>query len=236
MPAIDPIEEQALAALDLARERCRPLEPDQFEGASAWVSAAHQEEVIEPILAAVGIVIEFRGDTIVGGTVARTRWGWRAAKGGPLKLEQGWRSETDEVDVLLDAKEFGATGASQAALTTARKAYTRHLLGLRQKQDSETGLGKAMDSARAAAFAAAGEALRAYCKRFGVTTNRAIRAFTGIDPGPGTEATIGMLTAPAVALLWWKLECNLPHESAKFDPGESPKIEDDLPVAMGGQA
>lgn len=236
MPTIDKDEAEALAALDLARERCKPIEPDEWDGdGGSWVSAQKQDDVSAPILAELGIVIEFRGSKLVGGVGISTTWGWRVSKAGPMDLSADWRSDSTTIEVLVD-RDRGAIPASSGAVTSARKAYVRQLLGLRTAEDHERGLAKAMDGARAAAFGAVKDALRAYCRRYRTTQDHAVRAFTGFDPGPGVEATVAMLSAPAVATLWYRLECALPHESERHDPGASPTMDDDLPEEMGGAA
>lgn len=221
-------EQLARLALAAARREAKPIEPDRWDRDGedrGRVSFARFEEAAQELLDRHEIDVEQCGG-VIAGNVYRTIWSWSWGE---------YTSRPRRIDIPLEVERGKALAAASAAVSTGWRIYVRWLLRLRTAEDLETGLSKAMDSARTAAYEAVREALDAYCKRNKCSMDRAIRAFTGIDPGSGVEATVAMLNSQAIAMVWWKLECNLPHESVGFDPGASPRLDDDLPPAMGGQ-
>ena len=229
---IDEQERNALAAIDLVREAVKPIAPDQWDGGGAetrgWVSAQRQDEVVAPLLAEHGLAIELVGTKLVNGTGLSTVWRWR---------HEGWRSETTTIETLIDIRgDLGATAATKAAVTSARRTYLEQLLGLRQAEDLEADLAREMDKARGVAFHACKRALRAYCSRYKQSEDNVIRLLTGYDPGYGVEATLEQLQAPMIASLWSRLLCHIPESSVSYDFGKSPKMADQLPDELGGGA
>jgi len=228
---IDQDESNALAALDLAREELKPIAPDQWDGAGAetrsWVSVLRLEEALAPVLAKVGIVIELVGTKLVGGVGISSTWRWRY---------EGWRSEPTTIEAQIEQRgDLGATAATKAAVTSSRRIYVEQLLGIRQLEDHEGDLCREMDRGRGVALMATKRALRAYCQRYKVNEDRAIRLFLGVDPGPGVEATVEQLPAPMIATLWYRLLCQVPEASVAYDFAAPGRFGgDDLPPELGG--
>jgi len=228
---IDEEERAALVALDLVRESMKPIAPDQSAGAGSetrsWVSVLALDDVVAPLLAKVGIVVELVGTKLVGGVGVSSTWRWR---------HEGWRSEHTTIESQIEQRgDLGATAATKAAITSSRRIYLEQLLGVRQSEDLEGDLCREMDRGRGVAALAVKRALRAYCQRYKANEDRAIRAFTGVDPGPGVEATVEQLTAPMVATLWYRLLCQVPDASVAYDFAVPRAANgDDLPPELGG--
>lgn len=230
MPVIDEAELAALAQMDLARSLCEPIQPDRWEGSGAKtvgiVTARKQADEVAPILEQAGIVIEFRGSKLIGATGLSTEWGWR---------HKAWRSPSETVQVLLETRDRSASGASKAAVTTAKKIYVEQLLGLRVAEDAETELCHAHDSSREAARVSAQRLLKAYCRKTSCAESRVLVTLLGLHSGH--EWTFEQLMPVQVWILGGKLTALLGTEhSIKDNPGASPRLADDLPPALGGEA
>lgn len=232
MSAINKQELDGLAAIDLIREALEPIAPDQWDGAAGdtrgWISSARLSEVVDPLLVRHGVVIELVGTSMVGGTGLRTQWRWR---------HEGFRSDPTVIETQVDLRsDLGATAATRAAVTSARRTYVIELLGVRQAEDHEGDLAREMDRARGVAMDACRRALKAYCRRYNTSEDRAIRMFTGITPAEGVELAVEHLQPAMVAGLWSRLLCHIPSSSVVVDFGAPVRGMDELPEALGGAA
>lgn len=211
-------ERTARKALAVARRAAHPLQPDTWERLDGRMvgsaSARLVEAVADHLLGTAGIEVELEHGKIAG-NIYQTFWRWRHAA--------GWASEVSQIDLPLDYERGSARPSTAATITMGRKIYITRLLELRVAHDPEADLCRSMDNAREAAFIAVGEALRDYSTRFKIAPDRAIRDFTGIMAPTDIELTVSMLTATQIAGLWFRLLCNLPEQSVKFEAGESPK-------------
>lgn len=199
-------ERKARAALRAARAAAQPIEPDSWHTADGRtygsISAARISEAARQILAAHNLAVELVSAQVVGNNY-QTTWSWSWAD-----EHSSWTSTPIRVDVPLAFERGEALPAAAAAITTGRKVFLVHLLELRQGEDREAELANAMESAKRAASGEVARAVAAYCRRLGISEDRAIRTLVGWA-GP-VEITTQQLPPFMVANLWARLVAHLP--------------------------
>jgi hypothetical protein len=219
------LEEHARAALRRAKAAAEPLDPDRWgrdDGESfGYVSAGRVAEAEQTLLRPEGLDVELLEAAAVGGVI-KTRWTWGTDR---------WRSEPRTIDVPTTSKRGGPLSIS-AAVSLGRKVFVRQLLELRTAEDHEANLARSMDSARELAFEAIADALRDFCRRNGKSEDLVLRSVTGVDPGPGVEATVAHLHPWALAELWKYLLYAAGGASRQFDPGAGVEGMDELPEGL----
>lgn len=217
----DRVRRRALAALSAARRDVEAQEPDAWINDDAFLSAEKVETVARKYLEGADIEVDLVGTTmgLAGGTtVAKVmlRWSWG-----------GWSSEPTIIDTPM---ENGKPGATQAAITSARKVYLRNLLGIRQSADPAAELGRAADIARVSVREAASVLLEKYSRSRRRLPSQVIRVAVASRAKQMHPPSVEELGSIEVAYLFWWL--TMATDSATADQFE----QGVLPAGMFGGA
>lgn len=226
-------ERVAREAMRLARLDLEPVSPDgQRRGhrgqLELWLTAERVASVAAEVFAGHDITVELDSTKIEKG-VHTSSWYWVHQ---PDHAER-WESPRTAIAVMVDLSgELGATSASIACVTAARKCYTQELLGIRKASEPMREFEAAAEGTRESLERYTRWLLRIYMKRRGVSEAVALTQLISVVRGlDGGAPTFEGLLAPQVAQLAMVLLTRMPE--AQYDPGAAPANmeapEDQLP-------